>query len=26
MLQSDDLVGLGMAAHQVRLKKNGRGG
>src|SRR5690242_10790866 len=22
MLQSDDLVGLGMAAHQTRLKKN----
>src|SRR5437879_13285395 len=22
MLESDDLVGLGMAAHQVRLKKN----
>ena len=22
MLQSDDLVGIGMAAHQLRLKKN----
>ena len=22
MLESDDLVGIGMAAHQLRLKKN----